>query len=300
MSGPDITVAADVICDLGECPLWNPTDQKLYWTDITKGKIWRYDPEQDQYDLYLQDDFQIGGFAFNLENELILCADSGVLKVVDAQSNVYARLFPGITLRPGERFNDITTDPEGRIYAGTLIEGTNDGLLYLLQQGREPLVVLDNLGCSNGMTFSLDTKKFYHTDSAARTITSYDYDQDTGAITNPVIFFQGDESQGFPDGITIDLDGNIWVAFWGGSCLRKIGPDSEILAKIMMPVVQPTSVMFGGTDLSELYITSAATGADNSQDHTNKDGSLMGGPLYKLQTQTRGREEWDTKMQAYE
>ena len=295
-NGPEITVAADVICDLGECPVWNPTDQKLYWTDITKGKIWQYDPAQDQYDLYLQDDFQIGGFAFNLENELIVCTSSGVLKVIDAQSNEYTRLFPGIILRQGERFNDITTDPEGRIYAGTLIEGTNEGMLYLLQRDSEPLVVLENLGCSNGMTFSLDTEKFYHTDSIPRTITSYDYDQATGAIRKPVIFFKGDESQGFPDGITIDQDGNIWVAFWGEACLRKISPDSEILAEIMMPVAQPTSVMFGGIDLSELYITSAATGADNSQNHTNKDGNLMGGPLFKLQTETRGREEWRAYM----
>lgn len=155
---------------------------------------------------------------------------------------------------------------------------------------------MDKLGCSNGMTFSVDMKTFYHTDSLDRRITAYDYDPGSGDLGNPAIYYQGNEKQGFPDGITIDLDGNIWVAFWGEGCVRKISPLSEVVACITVPVIQPTSLMFGGENRDQLYMTSAATRASNPEHNTNEEGLLIGGPLFRIRTGSRGREEWPASL----
>ena len=163
-----VELIADKICELGEGPIWNVTDQKLYWTDITQGDIWQYDPSIRSFSKYLDCDFQIGGFAFNRENKLIIFTDSGVFKVQDLEKKIFIPLFQDIKLTEKERFNDIIVDPEGRIFAGTLIPDQWGGKLYLLENGKEAKIVRENLFCSNGMSFSPDLKTFYHTETVER------------------------------------------------------------------------------------------------------------------------------------
>jgi len=267
-------------CCLGECPVWNSSLNALFWCDIECGEIWRYCPDTGDAGIIAKLDMKVGGFAFTPENEMILCSDKGVFRL-RLKSNDPELLFE-IDFLPGEMFNDITTDPYGRIFGGTLRHGTRDGKLYRIENGVAPVVVLEDLGCSNGMTFSLDQRIFYHTDSHDYRITQYRYDVKSGQISEPEVFYQGSKDTGLPDGVTIDTDGNLWSAFWGAGCVRKFSKGGALLKEISLPVSQPTSVMFGGKDLTDLYVTTASMNG----------GTAAGGPLFCQHTEAEGRMEW--------
>jgi len=189
-------------------------------------------------------------------------------------------------------FNDITTDPEGRIYAGTLNRSSPTGCLYRLELGREPVRLLEGIGCSNGMTFSLDLQHFFHTDSLARRITRYEYDRRTGDIRSPSVFFQGEPPDGLPDGITLDAEGHLWAAFWGSAAVRRLDPAGRVVQEVRFPAAQVSSVMFGGPGLGELYVTSAAEDAADLSTGCDAGGVFLGGPLYRFRPGVRGRPEW--------
>ena len=285
------------ICHLGEGPIWNAECRRLFWTDIFNKTIWVYDPAAGSSSIFWTGEYKVGGFAFTRSGDMVLCTDRGVylqrLKALKSPNGEPELLFD-IPLAENEMFNDITVYPEGRIYAGTIKrpDFTNIGKLYRLEKGRKPEVVLEGLHCSNGMTFSLDEKYFFHTDSLMHRITKYEYDRRTGSIKKPSVYFQGIREMGLPDGITLDAENHVWVAFWGGSCIRRIDPSGAVDTHIAVPAKQPSSVMFGGDELNELYITSAAENADNIKTGFCKDGSFSGGQVYRLRPGVNGRKEW--------
>ncbi len=159
---------------LAEGPLWNILEKKLYFTDIEKCCLWRLDPSSDQTEKFYQGDKKIGGFAFSRDGGLVLCAGKHVVKL---HADGYAETLFVMDFPEVERFNDITTDPEGRIFAGTMNAG-----LYRLEKGKSPVSLLDKVNCSNGMTFSLDEKTFYHTATKDCVVNVYDYDRTDGTI----------------------------------------------------------------------------------------------------------------------
>ena len=284
------------ICHLGEGPVWNAQKQKLFWTDIYNKTIWVYDPSTNKSSVFWKGKYQVGGFAFTRKGNMVLCNDKGVhLQSLNHEGKPDGKpeLLYDIPMESNEMFNDITVDPEGRIFAGTILRPElKNGTLYCLEKGKQPRVVLEGLHCSNGMTFSMDQKYFYHTDSARHKITRYDYDRNTGNISNPTVVFEGTDEMGSPDGITLDSQGHLWAAFWGGGCVRRISPSGTIVSELTVPAKQPSSVMFGGRDLSELYVTSAAENADDTIKGCWKDGTFAGGPVYKFNPGVAGREEW--------
>jgi D-xylono/L-arabinono-1,4-lactonase len=275
----DVNLVCEPDCSLGECPLWNVAEQKLYFTDINNCKLWCYDPNSKEVTVFLETDYHIGGFAFNRGGSLILCADNKVLKLY---KNLKIETLFEIDLESGERFNDITSDPRGRIYAGTAGGKMGTNKLFRLEKGCPPELIISGIKCSNGMTFSLDEKSFFHVNSFAFTITKYDYDRASGAIANGRVFFQADEDMGFPDGLTMDSEGCIWFASWGDSLIRRLSPEGEILQNIKIPVKNPSSVNFGGKNLNKLYVSSA------------KDENLHGGDIYCFNAEVSGRREWLT------
>lgn len=231
----------------------------------------------------------IGGFAMARAGKMVFCSDKGIYKQTDDGS--LRKLFD-IPFRPGEKFNDITTDPAGRIFAGTLKGDLKGGVLYRLEKGKEPMPVITGIGISNGMTFSMDEKTFFHTDSKTMTITRYDYDRNSGAISSAALFFQSDESLGLPDGITIDTKNNLWVAFWGGSCIRQINPRGKIIKVVKIPAKQVSSLIFGGKDLRDIYITSACEGGADLEKGLDEKNLYLGGATYKYHSNAQGRPEW--------
>src|SRR5262249_42291692 len=154
-------------------------------------------------------------------------------------------------------------------------------------------IVEEGLHISNGMGFSLDARVFYLIDSVPRAVYAYDYDADTGAIRNRRRLIQLDRQDGLPDGMTGDSEGFLWLARLFGGGLSRYDPDGALERRIELPVAQPSSVMFGGEDLTELYVTSAALEwqsvlAPEGHDYTKP----RGGPLFRVRVEVAGRPEY--------
>jgi D-xylonolactonase len=283
------------ICHLGEGPYWHAGQRRLFWTDIYERRLWVHDPDSGENRVFWRGGLQVGGFAFNRDGSLVLCTDRGVYRLEtgrDGRPEAEPSLLFQVPLAENEMFNDITTDPEGRIFAGTLDRSSPTGCLYRLEPGKEPVRLLEGIGCSNGMTFSLDERFFFHTDSLARRIRRYEYDRGTGDIGSPRVFFQGDGSDGLPDGITLDAEDHLWVAIWGAGTVRRLDPSGKVVREVGLPARQVSSVMFGGRDLEDLYVTSAAENAADLSTGRDADGIFLGGPLYRFRPGVRGRPEW--------
>lgn len=283
------------ICHLAECPIWHGEEKALYWTDILKKRIWRYAPHSRAVEVEWEGDLMVGGFAFTRNRDIVMCTHRGVYLLsrrIPKQRDSGLKLLFDIPMADDERFNDITTDPKGRIFAGTLTEKREKGILYRIERGKSPLVVLRDIGTSNGMTFSLDLNHFYHTDSLARTITQYDYDCETGDIDNPRIIYHGREEDGVPDGITMDTEGYIWVACWRGGKVLRIDVRGKIVRELPVPAIQPSSVIFGGDQMDELYITTACQGGADLAKGLDEQGRYLGGEVFRISLDVVGREEW--------
>ena len=205
---------ADYACEVGEGPLWHPTEKRLYWADIPAGRLFRYDPATGQHEKFF-DGGAVGGFTFQADGALLLFMAFG--RVASLRDDTLTDVIPKI---PGEeefRFNDVMADPEGRVFCGTIHctkEGTEKGRLYRLDNDGTATVVLDGVGISNGMGYTPDLKQMYFTDSI-KGIDIFDYDRATGEISNRRPLVARQEGQGFLDGMTVDVDGNIWSARWG-------------------------------------------------------------------------------------
>jgi D-xylonolactonase len=161
---------------------------------------------------------------------------------------------------PGEldsRFNDVIADPLGRVYCGTMSTEERKGRLYRLDLDGSLHLLLEDIGCSNGMAFPADRKSFYHTDSFSRQISLYDYAEETGALSNRRVFAQLSESDGMPDGATLDSEGRVWSALWGGGAVVRLDNEGNIDRRVSIPVPKASSVAFGGANYDQMYITTA-------------------------------------------
>ncbi len=289
MSGSaQVELVCDPGCLLAEGPLWNQAEKKLYFTDIENRCLWRCDPETGVAEIAWKHARKIGGFAWTREGDLILCAEDRVDKLCRGGrwETLFAFNFP-----KGERFNDITTDPEGRIFAGTMQAG-----LYRLEKGKDPVRVLDKIHCSNGMAFSPDEKTFYHTSTQDFVINRYDYDRATGAITHPRCLLKCDPAQGWPDGMTMDADGYLWSAFWRGGAIRRLSPEGAVVRTVKLPAKIPTSVIFGGDQLRDLFITTSSWGRVSEENRVDAAGEFLGGGVYRFTPEIGGRPEWPAAL----
>ncbi|MBN2376985.1 MAG: SMP-30/gluconolactonase/LRE family protein [Sedimentisphaerales bacterium] len=282
-------------CHLAECPVWNGLEGVLYWTDILEKRIWRYRRCEEKVELIWQGQMMVGGLAFTVSNDLVLCTDRGVYRLRRDERGDFVEepeLLYEIALAADERFNDVTTDPAGRVFAGTLTERRSEGKLYRLEKSKKPVVVLRDLQSSNGMTFSLDEKYFFHTDSQPRTITRYDYDVSGGEISHGQVIYQGKPENGKPDGITLDGQGGLWVACWGAAKVIRLDQQGEIVGEIAVPGRFVSSVNFGGEQMDELFVTSACPGAVDVGTGVDAEGNYLGGQVYCEKVSATGREEW--------
>ncbi len=158
------------------------------------------------------------------------------------------------------------------------------GSLYSFD-GNTITKLLSNVTISNGMTWSPDGKTFYYIDTPTREVKAFDYDLDSGAIANPRAAVTIPASLGWPDGMTSDSQGNLWIAMWGGAQITKWNPHTgQLLEQIPVPVIQPSSCVFGGKNMNELFITSARKGLD---DAALKQYPLSGG-VFRVETNVEG------------
>ena len=284
---------SDRLFHLAEGPLWNVREQAIYWTDILNGEIWSSGERDPSPRPRWKTDGVIGGFAFTGEGGLVVCTGRWVILLPPSfDLSTPGKIIWRVSMDPGERFNDMITDVKGRLFAGTKSGNGRNGRLFCFEKGCAPRVLLDGLGISNGMAFTRDHEHFFHTDSPPCTITRYRYAPGDGSISHPELFYRGTGEQGYPDGITLDAAGNLWVAFWGASVVRKFSPGGTLLEEIGVPALQPSSLTFGGRRLDRLYITSACEGASNLAEGTDRAGNFLGGKVYWHEPGEKGVAEW--------
>jgi len=278
----------DAKATLGEGPAWDSKTQRLYWLDILEKRIYagaRILAELDDL---------IGCLAPCKNGHLIL-ALSGVerrFSFADFEPDSGQLTFlAALEEPPTNRFNDGKCDPLGRFLAGTMDMNEKDpnGALYSFD-GSHVTRLLDGVCISNGLAWSVDYKTFYYIDTPTREVKAFDYDLATGQIANPRVTIRVPESLGWPDGMTSDMDGNLWIAMWGGAQVTKWNPNSgKLLEKISVPALHTSSCVFGGKDINELYVTSARVGMSAAD---LKKYPLSGG-LFKMITNVEGMKTFE-------
>jgi D-xylonolactonase len=277
---------ADYACVTGEGPLWHPVEQRVYWVDIPKGRLFRYHPASGAHEMCFEGE-ALGGFTIQADGALLLFMARGAVKLW--RDGVFTTLLDEIPEERETRFNDVFADPAGRVFCGTMPTSERQGRLYRLDPDGTLTKLLDGIGCSNGMGLTPDHKRLYYTDSAVRTIYLFDYDQQTGTIGNRRVFASTQESEGLPDGMTVDAQAYVWSARWDGGCLVRYTPDAVLERKIDFSARKVSSVTFGGPDYTDMYITTA--GGDSKA--TEGAGA---GALFRLNLGIQGMAEFPSRI----
>ena len=289
-------IVADYENEVGEGPMWHPMDKRLYWGDIHKGRIFWFDPATEKHELFYEGDSMIGGYTIQEDGSLLLFMEKGAIaELRDGKLKYLIEELPG----EGEsRFNDVIADPAGRVFCGTMpvdanraMAGERLGTLYRLDTDGSITPVLGDRGISNGMGFTPDRKQMYYTESMDYKIYIFDYDINTGAISNQRVFVETPSDQGVPDGMTVDAGGYVWSAHAGGSKLTRYTPQGAVERVIPFPTQIVSSVAFGGADMADIFVTTI--GGDDRA--TYGPGS---GALFRLQLGIKGVPEFYSRIRV--
>jgi D-xylonolactonase len=278
----------DCRCETGENPLWHPAEKRLYWLDIPRGTIFRLDPATGEHEVVYQGDVT-GGFTIQEDGALLLFGTGGAVRLL--RDGVATPLINSLPGEAHTRFNDAIADPLGRAISGTMAyeKPGEQGSLYLFEHDGRVQRLWSGFQLSNGLGFSPDQRHLYHADSNARTITRYDYDVATGSLRRPQPFASLADSDGVPDGLTVDAEGFVWLAVWDGARLIRYAPDGAIEREIPFPVKKVSSLTFGGDDAMDIYVTTAG-GTDPA---ANGEGA---GGLFGLRLRIRGIPEFQSRV----
>jgi sugar lactone lactonase YvrE len=280
----------DVRADLGEGPAWEPHTGSLYWVDIHAGRLHIFNPD-DGTDRSIGMGEYLGCAAPRRSGGLVLGLRSG-FATIDSPLSMEKQLEPRTLVNPephlpGNRFNDGKCDPAGRFLAGSMddAEIKPTGSLYSLSPDGSVKTLLTGTRIANGLAWSPDYHTFYFIDTPTRTVMAYDYDLATGAIANPRPVISVPPEMGWPDGMTSDSLGQLWVALWSGAKLTRWNTASgQLLEEISFPALNVSSCAFGGPHLTDLYVTTARKEMDSAQ---LAKYPLSGG-LFRIRTNIQG------------
>jgi D-xylonolactonase len=265
-----LDLVADYGCVTGENPMWHPEEKRVYWCDIPTGRMFRYDPTTGEHEQFYDGDV-VGGFTIQADGSLLLFMASGAIK--NWRNGKLTTVVDEIPEELDSRFNDVIADPAGRVFCGTMRSKDHMGRLYRLDVDGKLTRILDGIGTSNGLGFTPDRKGMYYTDSPKHEIYLFDYDQETGVITNQRVFVETPDNEGSPDGMTVDAKGYVWSARWDGGCLVRYTPDAKEDMRIDFPARKVSSLTFGGSDYTDIYVTTA--GGQNKKEEGDGAGGLF-------------------------
>jgi len=275
----------------GEAPLWDAAGKRLLWVDLGGNLVYEYHPGSGTKRV-LHSGLMVSGLALNGAGGLVFAGATGIhLRTAGGDVRPLLSRHAGETLF----FNDILADPRGRLYAGTIYWGANGlekpGKLYLIEDAGAARVVDEGIEIANGLGLSPDDRTLYFADSARRVIYAYRVHPVTGDLSQRREFVRIPREEGIPDGLTVDRDGFVWCAQWYGGQVVRYDPDGRVERRIPLPVSQVSSVIFGGEDLGDLYITTAA---DPWPSPLAPPGFAFGtaspgGSLYRIRTGVHGR-----------
>jgi sugar lactone lactonase YvrE len=270
---------------LGEGACWDDRTNTLIWVDIENCQVNSLNPTDGNNESWTLDSHT--GFAIPAaDDDLIVGTQQGIVRLNRKSGKIVKVVDPEEDLERN-RFNDGKCDPQGRLWAGTINYDREPGAasLYRLRQGTEIEKVVGNITNSNGLTWSPDKRTFYYIDTPTRQVDAFDYLDSSGEISNRRTIFKVPETMGKPDGMTVDSEGMLWVALWGGWGVSKWNPSTgELLGKISMPVERVTTCCFGGPNLDDLYITCARSGLTE----TALEEQPLAGGIFKASLQVGG------------
>jgi len=284
----------------GEGPHWDERADALYWTDIDGERFYRYLWRERRHEL-VQAGFRINGFCLQEDGGFVTTSGQGAWLWRPGETPI---LLASEADGQECRLNDCLADPEGRVYAGSyhlnedgtfppsfLFRVDTDGSVHIADEG---------ICFSNGLAFSPDCSTLYFTDLGARCIYAYEWRRSDGKLSNRRVFVRVDRSEGMPDGLTVDAEGYLWCAHWFGGCVTRYDPDGKRERRVEIPAAQTSSLVFGGPELDEIYVTSAAMNnclmlAPEGYDPTKV---FVGGPLYRLRLGIRGKLKFRSRVRV--
>jgi len=254
---PRFECVLDIRASLGEGPIWSVQEQALYWVDINRPSLNRFDPRSGR-NVAWEMPSAIGCCAMRREGGFVVALRDGIW-TVDRDGRVRDRIADAPYDPATHRFNDGRVDPQGRFVVGSMNE-RQDGAsakLYRLERDGSLAVVLERMTISNGLAWSPDARTMYHADTPTRTIFAYDYDTSSGVASGKRVLAAFEGSGERPDGAATDAEGAYWSAFYRGGKVVRISPDGRVLAEHAIPAMCPSCCAFGGDDLRTLYVTTA-------------------------------------------
>lgn len=283
---PDIEILTKHTCLCGEGPLWDSATSTFYWIDIVDGTVNRFSLKNKNL-VSFNTGQKIGSIAMASSGKIIAALKAGIYSI-DFENKQMDSIVNPEAGNPGNRFNDGKCDPAGRFWVGSMSDNgiANAGTLYTLEKDASVSRKLDRISISNGMAWDVERGIYYYIDTPTRKVMAFDYDDNSGNINNgrPVVEIVPDD--GTPDGMTIDMEGMLWIAHWNGGRVSRWNPhNSQKLFELFLPVSKVTSCAFGGRNLEELYITTASVGLDQTE---LEQQPLAGATFVYKDTGTRG------------
>lgn len=277
----DVELVADARAKLGEGPVWDEREAALWWLDIMSAALHRFDPASGE-DETIALEQPITALVPRRTGGLVGTTADGFAEIEANTGHVRPLASVDGIDAASMRMNDGKCDPQGRFWAGTMTFDFSPGAhLYRLNADASVTAILGDVKLSNGLGWSPDERIMYYIDTMAHGIDAFDYDAATGEPSGRRRLVTIDEADGLADGMTVDAEGCLWVALFDGFAVRRYAPDGSIDRDVRLPVGQVTCPAFGGEDLGDLYVTTAAEGI-------RPDDSPGAGGLYRLRPGVAG------------
>ncbi len=266
----------DVKNRLGEGSIWNHKTHELWWIDIEGRALHIYNPKTKNHRV-IDVKHRIGTVVPSQDGlSAIVALQTGVWNL-NLETEAMTFIVSPESDTSNIRLNDGKCDPAGRFWVGSmhLKQTKYEAALFRIEANHNIQKMQDSVTISNGIIWSLDEKTMYYIDTDRGNVRAYNYEKSTGKITNERVVITVSDTLGYPDGMTIDSEGMLWIALWNGNCVSRWNPNTgELLQKIEVPAHNISSCAFGGENLDVLYITSAR---EDMTEEELKEKPLSGG-----------------------
>jgi len=295
---PTPEIVADTHCHTGEGPLWHPDEEALYFVDIPRADLYRYDPADGSHERVLDAEGAIGGFTIQESGALLLFCDEGRVQPWNPDRGLGDPVVESIDGEGDSRFNDVIAGPRGRVFCGTMPTPDGEpGTLYRLDTDGSLSVAVEDAELSNGLGFTPDRRHAYFTETEASRISRYRFDQATGEFSDREPFLDASDLDGHPDGMTVDAEGHVWAAFWDGGRIARYAPDGTEQRRVAFSAKKVSAVTFGGPDYRTAYVTTAL-GPGEGPAGTREEEGEGAGALFAADLGVAGAPEFRSRIET--